>query len=565
MVSVILSLLSYQLLADTLTRELKERLRNIAVLGAASIDRTAFASLAKRAGELKPAEVSRVEQSRQYRLVSDQLNHIRNTAPALIRFVYTFRPSSDPNKAVYVVDADALKDMQKAARGEEHAEISHFQSEYDITEFPEAREALSKAQVVVESEFRYDAPYDVYSVTGYAPIFSENKEYLGTLCVDMADTDVRTALTRARNTAVAVGVGALILSLVSAFLIGSVLTRAILSLDSVVRRFGDRDFSVRSDVRTHDEVQNLSVNFNNMAQIIQDYSGRLESLLSAYGKFVPHDLLRLLEKESILDVKLGDQVQRNMTVLFSDIRSFTSLSEHMSPAENFAFINSYLSRVGPIIRQNNGFIDKYIGDAIMALFPLTAADGFRSGISMFRKVEEYNQGRARAGYEPVQIGVGIHTGRLMVGTVGEEERMDGTVISDAVNLASRLEGLTKRYGAKIITTAHALTSAGETELTPRFLDQVQVRGKEDSVEIFEILEAENDEIHTRKINTMPAWNQALREYRSRNFDLSGRLFADVYRHNPEDTAALLYQERSAQRARDGVPEDWNGIERISEK
>lgn len=564
-VSVLLSLMSYQLLADSLTIELRERLKNIASLGAASIDKSAFAELSKRAAaDPSEADAQKIEQSRNYRIISDQLNHIRNTAPSLIRFVYTFRPSRDAGKALYVVDADALKDIEKKRKGEEHQEISHFASEYDIAEFPEAQLALSKGEVIVEKEFRYDAPYDVYSVTGYAPILSPGGQYLGTLCVDMADTDVRAALTRARNIAIAVGLGALLVSLVIAFLIGSFLTRAILSLDSVVRRFGDRDFTVRSDVRTHDEVGNLSVNFNNMAQIIQDYSARLESLLSAYGKFVPQDLLKLLQKESILDVKLGDQVARDMTVLFSDIRSFTTLSEVMTPAQSFAFINSYLTRVGPVIRQKGGFIDKYIGDAIMALFPGGPADGIEAAIEMFRRVEEYNVGRNRAGYAPVSIGVGIHTGKLMLGTVGEEERMDGTVISDTVNLASRLEGLTKVYGARIITTSQTLDQT-DRRYSVRFIDRVQVKGKELSVDIFEVLDAELEYTRKIKLETLTVWNQAVQEYQSRNFELALRIFQEILRQNSADGAAVLYIERCNAYLKTGVPPDWTSVERISEK
>ncbi len=177
---------------------------------------------------------------------------------------------------------------------------------------------------------------------------------------------------------------------------------------------------------------------------------RLSNLNSAYSRFVPRQFLNLLQKDSILDVKLGDHLHREMSILFSDIRSFTTLSEKMTPEENFKFINSYLSRMEPEIMKNRGFIDKYIGDSIMALFSGGADDAIRAAIAMLHKLVEYNQHRQSIGYDPVQIGIGINTGSLMLGTVGGQNRMDGTVISDAVNLASRIESLTKEYGVSLL-------------------------------------------------------------------------------------------------------------------
>jgi Adenylate cyclase, family 3 (some proteins contain HAMP domain) len=122
---------------------------------------------------------------------------------------------------------------------------------------------------------------------------------------------------------------------------------------------------------------------------------RLAKLSAAYGRFVPHDFISLLEKPSIIDVKLGENQERDMTVLFADIRSFTALSENMTPPENFAFINTYLEKISPAIRRNNGFIDKYIGDAVMALFPSSSSDGVRAAIDMQKEVNIYNQQRQK--------------------------------------------------------------------------------------------------------------------------------------------------------------------------
>ncbi|MBX7056732.1 MAG: adenylate cyclase [Leptospirales bacterium] len=176
------------------------------------------------------------------------------------------------------------------------------------------------------------------------------------------------------------------------------------------------------------------------------------ALTEAYARMAPSEYLRILGKNSVLELQPGDQVQRQMTVLFSDIRGFTALSESMTPAENFNFLNSYLRRMNPIIQRCGGHIDKYIGDSIMALFPNRPEDALEAAIGMQLELAIFNEHRRRSGYRPIEIGIGIHSGPVMLGAIGGEQRMELTVISDTVNLASRLEGLTKTCGAAVVVS-----------------------------------------------------------------------------------------------------------------
>ncbi len=156
-----------------------------------------------------------------------------------------------------------------------------------------------------------------------------------------------------------------------------------------------------------------------------------------------------MDKKSVIDINLGEQIEKEMTILFTDIREFTTLSETMTPQETFNFINSFFSKMEPIIRQYDGFIDKYIGDAIMALF-CQVDDAVQAGIGMLKALTDYNTTRGCPERPPIKIG--INTGLLRLGTVGAQNRMDSTVISDAVNLASRVEQLTKTYGSSLLIT-----------------------------------------------------------------------------------------------------------------
>ncbi len=274
--------------------------------------------------------------------------------------------------------------------------------------------------------------------------------------------------------------------------------------------------------------------------------------------FVPTELLSTLGLKSIADVTLGQNIQREMTVLFSDIRAFTALSEQMTPEENFRFINSYLSRVGPAIRQHRGFIDKYIGDAVMALFE-TADDALGGAIAMQKSLADYNDQRARAGYRPVETGIGLNTGELMLGMIGEATRVQGTVISDAVNLASRLESLTKVYGAPIIVSG----AAYERLKTPpavqfRLLDRVQVKGKKAPAILYEALSAGLRDADA-KLATLTEFEQAVQLYTEQRFRDASEAFATVLDRNPHDLASAMYRDRCDKLARSGVPADWKGV------
>jgi PAS domain S-box-containing protein len=274
------------------------------------------------------------------------------------------------------------------------------------------------------------------------------------------------------------------------------------------------------------------------------FTSDLYQLNEAFSRFVPSEFLQFLEKDSIVDVQLGDQVQKEMSVLFADIRDFTSLSESMTPQDTFKFINAYLSRMEPVILKHQGFIDKYIGDAIMALFSGRADDAVQAGIAMLRQLTEYNQYRANSKYAPIQIGIGINTGSLMLGTVGGQNRMDGTVISDAVNLASRLEGLTKNYGVSLLISHYTFSQLDDVnQYAFRFIDRVQVKGKSTEVGVYEIFDADPPKIREGKLITKTAFEEALLLYNLNSFREAAQGFEEVLLFNPEDTVARIYLHR----------------------
>ena len=299
---------------------------------------------------------------------------------------------------------------------------------------------------------------------------------------------------------------------------------------------------------------------------VKERTAELVELNTAYERFVPREFLSLLRKESILEVKLGDQTAQQMTVLFSDIRGWTTISEEMTVQESFNFINAFLHRVSPVINAHRGFIDNFQGDGMMALFPETADDGVQAAIAMHAAVSAYNEDRKKKGFQPIAIGVGLHIGDLMLGIIGHEKRMQGTVVADAVNLASRLEGLTRVYGSLITISEPTLSQLKDPDkYKHRFVDKVRVKGKKDPVSVHEVFDGDPLEVIQLKEQTKDDFEQGLCLYYDRKFSEASVKFNQVLEKHPEDRAARIYLKRSANYMVNGVPEDWTGVEILTQK
>ncbi len=310
-------------------------------------------------------------------------------------------------------------------------------------------------------------------------------------------------------------------------------------------------------------IENARLFFNLEKALEQEQRARQEQveLNIAYSRFVPHEFLQYLNKESIIDVQLGDQSLMEMTVLFSDIRSFTSLSERMTPEDNFHFINAYLKQMEPIVNTYNGFIDKFIGDAIMALFHSGADDALEAAISMLLTLSEYNRKRWGDGFEPLRVGIGLNTGPVILGIVGGHNRMDGTVISDAVNLASRIEVLNKYYGTDLLISDKTYRSLKDpSRYHIRAIGQVKVKGKSEFVTVHEVFEVDPPEIQRAKLQTKHKFEKACIIFYDngsnyqKNIVEAMHLFEECIIENPHDKITLAYIEQCKSILKYGVQE-----------
>lgn len=285
----------------------------------------------------------------------------------------------------------------------------------------------------------------------------------------------------------------------------------------------------------------------------------ISKIHGAYSRFIPQDFLELLGRESIIDVRLGDQILRDMSVLFLDIRQFSKLSESLSPKENFDFLNNYFATVNPVIRRNCGFIDKYIGDAVMALFPNRADDALTTGIELLRELDTYNTKRKNAFQLPIGIGIGVHHGPLMLGTLGNEERMEGTVISESVNLASRLEGITKIFSAGLVTSQDTiLLSQNARDFEFRSLGRIKPTGFSRAINIVEVFNADPLPVRELKLKSRNLHENCVQAFQNSCWDDAIQGWKKILDENPADRTAALYLDRSLRHKQTPPPEGWDG-------
>ncbi|HMQ07438.1 MAG TPA: adenylate/guanylate cyclase domain-containing protein [Saprospiraceae bacterium] len=280
-------------------------------------------------------------------------------------------------------------------------------------------------------------------------------------------------------------------------------------------------------------------------------------------KFVPSEFIQSLGKEAITDVRLGDLVEKNVTVLFTDIRDFTSLSERMTPEQNFRFVSSFNERLGPVIRQHHGFINQYLGDSIMALFPREPGDALKAAIGMQKAIFQLNEERAVTGDTPIKAGIGMHTGKLIMGITGDESRLDAATISDTVNTAARIESLTKYYRTPLLLSNETLKYIPVKEnFYFRKLGEVLLKGKNKHLLIVECLNGLSEIHMTCRLRSLHLFEEAILNYQQKNFEHAFQIFSQLLQQDPEDWTALIFKEKAFQYLKEGVSDHWTGAEEI---
>ena len=271
----------------------------------------------------------------------------------------------------------------------------------------------------------------------------------------------------------------------------------------------------------------------------------LVEMNEAFGRFVPRPFLQALGMDSPLDATLGARASASTTVMFADLRNFTTISEQLEAQEIFAFINRYLAHVAPRIRENEGFVVHYLGDGILALFNGPPEQAVRAAVEMQVALKDALNGGALASSLPpgteVTLGIGLHFGRIEMGIVGESGRWDSSVISDAVNTASRVEGLTKVFGSEILITGDLTERMQKVGgLHTRRLGRVEVKGRAERVDVHEVLDSLRPEVMEARLAHAPTLGAAIAALDAGLREVAVEGFLACLAADPTDRAAQHY-------------------------
>jgi len=277
---------------------------------------------------------------------------------------------------------------------------------------------------------------------------------IGTVRVGVSLAAVDLAVRAAVTKALVIAGLSLLLALVGALIVARRLSRPIRRLAADAAKIASGDLAHRAKVDRADELGALATAFNDMSSDLEESFGKLNQTLESFERFVPRKFLAVVAPSGIENIVVGTAAPRRVHILFSDLRGFTATSENMTPIDVFRLLNEYLARMGAAIDANGGFVDKYIGDAIMAVFDDEHTDGLlRAILAMRDGLHAFNAERATAGLGPIQAGIGAHGGEVVMGTIGFASKIESTVIGDAVNVASRVESMTKDHGVNILVTS----------------------------------------------------------------------------------------------------------------
>lgn len=285
-----------------------------------------------------------------------------------------------------------------------------------------------------------------------------------------------------------------------------------------------------------DKIQNNLQDLEERNITQEEYKVRIKK---EYYKFVPREFYDYLGKNEVFELKLGENVQKDVTVLFIDIRHSYKTSESLSLDDNFKFINGYLSVVGECVRNNNGFIDKFLGDGVLAVF-LSESDAINCSTEISNNFENINL--VSIGSDKIKFGIGIHCGKVVIGIVGEKERLTPTIISDSVNLAYKIESLNKLFLSNILFTKEVLNNLPSSfEINYRYVGTVNI--DDCGVSLFENLDGYSGSNKTGFIKTKNIFETAVRNFENKEFDNARNLFIKVIEQNEDDNLAKYYLKK----------------------
>lgn len=310
-------------------------------------------------------------------------------------------------------------------------------------------------------------------------------------------------------------------------------------VEKAVYRLGDGRVKNYIAIGGSKQFQEIEFGLNKINENYKQKENIIEKTNNEYEKFIPKQFIKYFGKNNVLELELGNQVRKEVTTMFCDIRNSTTISTSLSLEENFNFINSYLNLISPIIRKYNGFVDKYMGDGILAVFT-KSEHAMNCSKAIFSAIEDKNSKQKK--FPDLRVSIVLNTGEVIFGVVGEEARKSLTVISDSVNFASKMEDVNKYFETSIIFSKNTLNSLpANMNLDYRYIGTLKENGYD--IPIFENLEVYNKIKRHKLIANKGVFENAVRCFNEKNYQKARDIFKEILKNNKEDKVAYIFYSR----------------------
>lgn len=385
------------------------------------------------------------------------------------------------------------------------------------------------------------------------PIFDDSGKTIGFYQVSLSMEGIQFQTVQLINQIIYIMIGAVILfTILMYFLIRKIL-KPLKELEEGANKLANEEWDTHLSVRTQDEIGNLCNTFNDMTEFINKYR-------CASDKFVPILFLKNLGLNNITEVKLSGIKKDGMSILYLSIRSFFDMEEAKIPHDGFELINQLLGIMGQIIRMNDGFVSQSFGANLLAVFPKNAGDALVSAIEIRKEILRLNLSRNEQGKDTIDISIGIHKGSIMMGIIGDSERMEASVVSYVVNQANEMKKLTRKLGASILVSKNVIEDMRDSQqYKNRFVGKVNVG---EVLEVYDIFEGEENGAERVKEDTRELFDEGVSLYLSGKFYNARRSFVEVIKKNRDDVAAKIYffecDKLNEKYPSNELPKDWDG-------
>lgn len=441
--------------------------------------------------------------------------------------------------------------IYKYEHGKLYTLVSNHESMFTPHELTDVERRILRGETITENEANERFVY--------RPIFNSSNDLVGLLKIvgneQYIDNEMKQWFdTYIQRLMIICSIVTLLFIVISIYFIFPVRT-----LTKGVQEIAKGNWETAISLHRLDELGILSQQIERMTDYVKNHIDKITALNNSYYRFVPQQFLQFLGKETLLDVQLGDHTEQEKTILVFKMRSFFTFSRSLSPEENFKFINSFLKRFSPIIREHNGMINKYLGPGGLSLFSSNAKDAVISAIAMRHTLYEYNLHRKKLRYELIDIGIAIHKGPIMLGIIGGKDRLESAVISDDVNLTEVLERLSETLDVAIVATQSVIEDIkGDGQILYRSLGIVNVGERDEPIQLYDIYHGDEENIRRLKEDTKQLFEHGIYLYQEGRFFDARSTFINVIKRNPYDKVAKLYFYLCDEYFQKGTPKDWNG-------